>query len=172
MTSKVAIGMGSNLGNCFSNMAATVEDLKRLGGQAFRCSSLFKSKAVDCKEPYDFLNAAVCFETAIPAETLLTHLMDIEHRFGRERPYPNAPRRMDLDLLLYGETVLQSSQLTLPHPRMHQRLFVLSPLAEIWPDAVHPILKSTVSQLRQTALVAEEESAVAKHPFQWSHVSF
>ena len=84
----------------------------------------------------DYINAVVEIETQLPAPTLLQHLQQIELAAGRERPYVNAPRKLDLDLLLYGDGFIDSPQLTVPHPRMWQRAFVLLPLAEIAPSKV------------------------------------
>lgn len=86
----------------------------------------------------DFINAVVCVETTLAPEVLLEAMLQLENNFGRERPYLNAPRVLDLDLLLYDDLVMHTASLTLPHPRMHLRGFVMLPLAEIAPDLILP----------------------------------
>ena len=94
-----------------------------------------------------FLNAAAVGETALPARALLDALLAIERERGRERPYPNAPRTLDLDLILFGETVIDEPGLIVPHPRFRERRFVLEPLAEIAPDLRDPVTGKTVGEL-------------------------
>src|SRR6185295_9870308 len=101
-------------------------------------SSLYRSAPMGYADQPAFLNAVACLDTDLGAEALLGELLAIEQRHGRERSFANAPRTLDLDLLLYGETVQSSPALTLPHPRMHERAFVLAPLAEIAPLAAVP----------------------------------
>jgi 2-amino-4-hydroxy-6-hydroxymethyldihydropteridine diphosphokinase len=135
---RVFIGLGANLGDARATLAAA---LRALGGlpQTRRgaTSSLWRSAPLDAGGP-DFLNLVAELHSALPPERLLQALQAIETAHGRERPYPNAPRTLDLDLLLHGHTVLSSPVLTLPHPRLHRRAFVLEPLAEIAPDLVLP----------------------------------
>jgi 2-amino-4-hydroxy-6-hydroxymethyldihydropteridine diphosphokinase len=94
-----------------------------------------------------FLNAAATGESTLPAPHLLDALLGIERQFGRERPYQNAPRTIDLDLILYGEEVIDLPQLTVPHPRFRERRFVLEPLVEIAADWIDPVTRKTVAQL-------------------------
>jgi 2-amino-4-hydroxy-6-hydroxymethyldihydropteridine diphosphokinase len=94
-----------------------------------------------------FLNAAAIGESMLSAPALLDVLLAIEQRFGRERPYERAPRTIDLDLILYGEEVINTPGLTVPHPRFRERRFVLEPLAEIAPDWVDPVTRKTVAEL-------------------------
>jgi 2-amino-4-hydroxy-6-hydroxymethyldihydropteridine diphosphokinase len=101
-------------------------------------SSLYRTAPVGFLEQPDFINAVVMVETALAPHALLDGLLSIERRHGRVREFQNAPRTLDLDLLLYGERVLHEHGLTLPHPRMHERAFVLLPLAEIASDTVIP----------------------------------
>ena len=101
-------------------------------------SSLYRSAPVDAQGP-DYVNAVTELRSALEPESLLAALHSIEARFARERPYPNAPRTLDLDLLLFGQRRIATPTLTLPHPRMHQRAFVLLPLAELAPELVAEI---------------------------------
>ena len=103
-----------------------------------RMSSLYRSAPVGYLEQPDFINAVAQIETALSPRALLDALLEIERRLGRVRDFPNAPRTLDLDLVLYGETVCAEPALTVPHPRMHERAFVLVPLAEIAPEAMVP----------------------------------
>lgn len=101
-------------------------------------SSLYRTAPVGLKHQPDFINAVVELVAVSPAPTLLEALFEIEARFGRQRSIKNAPRTLDLDLLLYGDELSDDPQLTLPHPRLHERAFVLAPLAEIAPQLVIP----------------------------------
>lgn len=130
---RVFIGLGANLGDA----AATVRlALARLAGlpqsRLFARSALYRSAPVDASGP-DFINAVVELRTALDPEVLLGQLLALEAAFGRERPYRHAPRTLDLDLLLYGRRQIASAALTVPHPRLHERAFVLAPLAELAP---------------------------------------
>jgi 2-amino-4-hydroxy-6-hydroxymethyldihydropteridine diphosphokinase len=132
------VGLGANLGYRQSTIRSAIEALGRLRGtRLLRTSSLFRSEPVDADGP-DYLNAVVAIDTLLGPLELLAELQHIEAVHGRERPYPNAPRNLDLDLLLHGASRLQGAVLTLPHPRLHERAFVLLPLAEIEPELVLP----------------------------------
>jgi 2-amino-4-hydroxy-6-hydroxymethyldihydropteridine diphosphokinase len=100
-------------------------------------SSMYRSAPVDASGD-DFINAVVRLDTSLPAQSLLDHLQNIERVFGRERPFRNAPRTLDLDLLIYDQTTTNTPRLELPHPRMSDRAFVLLPLLEISPDVQIP----------------------------------
>lgn len=130
------IGLGANLGDARAALQAAVRALQALdGGGALTVSSLYRSAPIDSSGP-DYLNAVACLPTRLSAPDLLRNLQHIENDAGRERPYRNAPRTLDLDLLLYGDASIESPALTVPHPRMHQRAFVLHPLAELAPQRV------------------------------------
>ena len=136
---KTALGVGGNLGNRLVNLKAAAHAITALPDcRRHRFSKLFETEAVDCAEPMAFLNGAVTFETKLGPQRLLEKLQAIENRFGRTRPYRNAPRPIDLDILIYGDHIINTINLQIPHPRMKQRLFVLRPLAEIWPDLIPP----------------------------------
>ena len=128
------IGIGSNQGDARAHVLQAFDELARLPGTRLEGrSALYRSEPVDAPGQPDYVNAAAGVDTDLSAAQLLAALQDIELRHGRERPYPNAPRTLDLDLLLYGDSAFQSAMLTLPHPRMHQRAFVLMPLLDLDP---------------------------------------
>ena len=132
------VGLGANLGDARATLRATLAELARLPGTELAgCSSLYRTAPLEASGP-DFLNAVVALRTALSPEVLLDLLMQIEAGHGRQRPYPNAPRTLDLDLLLVGDERRAMPRLTLPHPRLHLRAFVLRPLAELAPDLVVP----------------------------------
>ncbi|OYT97919.1 MAG: 2-amino-4-hydroxy-6-hydroxymethyldihydropteridine diphosphokinase [Burkholderiales bacterium PBB1] len=132
------VGLGANLGDTRAVLAAAYCSLQQLPStRHHRCSPWFISAPVDSSGP-DYLNAVACFDTSLSPHALLEALQGIERSHGRERPYRNAPRTLDLDLLLYGDQQIESATLTVPHPRMHERAFVLLPLATLLPGAVIP----------------------------------
>jgi 2-amino-4-hydroxy-6-hydroxymethyldihydropteridine diphosphokinase len=134
----VYIGLGANLGDVRSTLSAAYADLQQLPGtHGHRCSPWFSSRPVDSCGP-DYLNAVACFETALSPQSVLAELQRIEARHGRQRPYPNAPRTLDLDLLLHGQVSMNTPDLTVPHPRLHERAFVVMPLASLAPDLIVP----------------------------------
>jgi len=135
MSTRAFIALGSNLQNPVSQVTRAFDGIAELPRtQLIRRSSLYRTAPVGYDNQPDFINAAAEVSTDLPALELLRALLALEASFGRERPFPNAPRVLDLDLLLYDDLVMQTPELTLPHPRMHERGFVLYPLAEIAPD--------------------------------------
>jgi 2-amino-4-hydroxy-6-hydroxymethyldihydropteridine diphosphokinase len=127
------IGLGANLGDTRAALRSALEALAALPDTVLvAVSSAYRSAPVDAAGP-DFLNAVARIETALPAARLLVALHEIEQRHHRERPYRNAPRTLDLDLLLYGDACSDDPALSLPHPRLHLRAFVLLPLLELDP---------------------------------------
>ena len=143
------VGLGSNLGNSIATLQAAKRSLAALPGtELLRSASFYKSAAVGSGyrsapvgtgEQPDFINGVCALATTLAAEDLLHRLMAIEQEFGRQRSGEvGEPRTLDLDLLLYGDRSIVTDQLTLPHPRLHERAFVLYPLSEIAPDLVIP----------------------------------
>lgn len=133
------IGLGANLNDPAAQVEYALAELDRLPGTRLLArSSLYASSPVGYVDQPDFINAVAQVETELAPRVLLAALLDIEHRHGRERSFRNAPRTLDLDLLLYGNAHFHEDGLTLPHPRMHTRGFVLLPLLEIAPDVVIP----------------------------------
>jgi 2-amino-4-hydroxy-6-hydroxymethyldihydropteridine diphosphokinase len=130
------VGLGANLGDALGALRAAVVSLGELP-RTYRVavSSLYRTAPIDSSGP-DYLNAVVALDTTLAPQELLAALQAIELDHGRERPYRNAPRTLDLDLLLHGDAVIGTPTLTLPHPRLHERAFVLAPLAEIAPTLV------------------------------------
>ena len=125
------VGIGANLGDAPATVRDAIVALGNLPETTLLAqSSLWRSAPVDAAGP-DFVNAVVAIETRLEPHRLLHQLLRLELAHGRKRPHPNAPRTLDLDLLLYDDRFIDDTELTLPHPRMHQRAFVLAPLAEI-----------------------------------------
>jgi 2-amino-4-hydroxy-6-hydroxymethyldihydropteridine diphosphokinase len=138
MSVLVHVGLGANLGDASATLEAALAALSALPRTRWQAtSSVYRTQPVDAEGP-DFLNAVARLRTGLTAHELLSALQGIEAAHGRERPYRNAPRTLDLDLLLYGDDVIHSEALTVPHPRLHERAFVLVPLAELSPEAVVP----------------------------------
>jgi 2-amino-4-hydroxy-6-hydroxymethyldihydropteridine diphosphokinase len=135
VSSRAYIGLGANLGgDLLATLTLAARALSALPGtRLVTVSSAWRSAPVDAAGP-DFLNAVAGLDTAMSPAELLDALQAIELAHGRERPYRNAPRTLDLDLLLYGDVVLDTPRLTLPHPRLGERAFVLRPLLEIAPE--------------------------------------
>jgi 2-amino-4-hydroxy-6-hydroxymethyldihydropteridine diphosphokinase len=133
------IGLGANLGDPQAQMRRAVAALGEFPRtRLLASSSLYRSAPVGVAPQPDFVNAVAKIETELGARELLEELLTTEARFGRERPFPGAPRTLDLDLLLYGDRVIEEPGLVVPHPRMHERAFVLLPLAEIAAEASIP----------------------------------
>ena len=132
------VGLGANLGDAAMALCHAIERIAQLPAtQLVRQSSFYRTAPVDAGGP-DYVNAVVEIRTQLSAQHLLTELQGLENEAGRERPYRNAPRTLDLDVLLYGADRIDSARLTVPHPRMHERAFVVVPLAEIAPQLVAP----------------------------------
>jgi 2-amino-4-hydroxy-6-hydroxymethyldihydropteridine diphosphokinase len=132
------IGLGANLGDARATLGAALQALAALPGTTLRAaSSTYRSAPMDSSGP-DYLNAAALLDTRLAAPALLAEMQRIEREHGRERPYRNAPRTLDLDLLFYADQRIAMPGLTVPHPRLHERAFVLLPLAELAPDLVVP----------------------------------
>ncbi len=130
------VALGANLGDAAATVRQAIADIQLLEGtQLVRQSSLYRTAPVDSSGP-DYVNAVVALSTLLTAPALLAELQRLELGAGRQRSYRNAPRTLDLDILLYGSAVVQSTHLVLPHPRMNNRAFVLVPLAEIAPQLV------------------------------------
>lgn len=133
------VALGSNLADPVTQLGAAFDELGRLPQTRLVArSSLWRSAPVGYLDQPDFVNAVAAIETTLEAEMLLAHLLDIERRHGRVREFQNAPRTLDLDIALYGDDRIDTPTLTVPHPRMQERAFVLLPLNELAPDVVIP----------------------------------
>lgn len=148
------VGLGANLGDPRAALGHALDALVAGAGDgdAVECSPLYRSAPVEASGP-DFLNAVARLPTRLTARRLLQLLLAIEHDHGRARPFRNAPRTLDLDLLLYGDQVIDEPGLTVPHPRMHRRAFVLRPLADLAPHLdipghgpIGPLLEAVADQ--------------------------
>ena len=147
------VGLGANLGNPLAALAGAIASIAALDGVKLVAQSAFyRSAPIDSSGP-DYVNAVVQLQTNLIAPELLAQLQTIEQGAGRERPYRNAPRTLDLDILLFGDASIQSESLTVPHPRMWQRAFVLLPLAEIAPALVRAALLDSVKDQALVRLV-------------------
>ncbi len=148
---RIFIALGSNLGDRAGNITAALAELSRRGVALRRRSSLYETLPVGGPPGQaNYFNAVAELAPDDPAPepaALLNTLLDVERALGRRRTLPNAPRLIDLDLLLYGARILASPTLILPHPRLHQRGFVLAPLAEIAPDLIVPIFHRPIRDL-------------------------
>jgi 2-amino-4-hydroxy-6-hydroxymethyldihydropteridine diphosphokinase len=161
-----AIALGSNLDSEFGDREANLrEAVRRLGAPGGLCapealgvvravSSFYDTEPVGYLAQPRFLNGALLLETELEPLELMRALLGIEREMGRQRAIAKGPRVIDLDLLLYGATVMATTELTLPHPEMHERRFVLEPLAEIAPGMVHPVLGKTVGEMLIAGMAA------------------
>jgi len=141
------VGLGSNLGDRFANLSAALDAIERRVGRLTAVSGAYETDPVGLTDQPRFLNAVCLVETALEPQDLLTTMLEIETDQGRVRTVKNGPRTLDLDLLMYGEMVMKKPGLEVPHPRMGERAFVLVPLAEIAPHAVHPVSGLTVQEM-------------------------
>lgn len=142
------VALGANLGDAAQALRDALAALNATAGvRVVRASSLYRTAPIE-SSGLDYLNAVAEVSTMLTAPALLDALQAIEQRAGRERPYRNAPRTLDLDVLLYGDGRIDSPRLTVPHPRMHERAFVLVPLAEIAPERVSAAQLGAVSEQR------------------------
>lgn len=148
---RVFIGLGANLGDARATLARAVEALGALPlTRVVALSALYRSAPVDAQGP-DFVNAVAELRTGLTPPELLQALQAIEQAHGRQRPHRHAPRTLDLDLLLYGQRVVEVPGLTVPHPRLHERAFVLRPLADLAPGLGHPRLGPLAAFFDQVA---------------------
>lgn len=152
------VALGANLGDRLTTLQRAIDRLGDIGSVE-AISPVFETDPVGFAAQLSFLNAVARVETSLPAPALMGQLLAIEAELGRERSFPNAPRTMDLDLLFYDDLIVDTTLLVLPHPRLHERAFVLVPLATVAPNLVHPRLGKTVA-----TLLAEMGSTAGVHP--------
>ena len=140
------LSLGSNLGDRVANLQEAVRCLESYGKVTAK-SSFYETEPMEFTEQPWFLNCAVAFETKMGPHQLLETVLSIEKTMGRQRLAPKGPRVIDIDILFFDDHVESSAALTVPHPALHQRRFVLGPLAEIAPNVKHPILKQSVKEM-------------------------
>ena len=145
------LSLGSNVGDREQRLRDAIARLETVG-LVVSVSSFYETEPVEFTDQTWFLNCAVALETAATADELMTALLDIERQMGRQRVQKKGPRSIDVDILLFidslkGDAVIDSPELIIPHPAMHRRRFVLQPLAEIAPEARHPLMKKTTREL-------------------------
>lgn len=143
----VYLSLGSNIGDREQNLRSAIERLGELG-EIKAVSSFYETEPVEYTAQPWFLNAAVALETDLMPRQLLSRVLGIEHAMGRKRTINKGPRIIDVDILLFANSVVDTPGLIIPHPALHQRRFVLEPLAEIAPDVRHPVFKRTVREMR------------------------
>ncbi len=140
------LSLGSNVGNREAFLRETIAGLETIG-RLVAVSSFYETEPMEVSEQAWFVNCAVALETTEEPEKLMAAVLTLERQMGRKRIQPKGPRTIDIDILLWGGTVLDSPGLTIPHPAMQHRRFVLEPLAEIAPEACHPVLRKTIMEL-------------------------
>lgn len=168
MNVRAYVGLGSNLEQPIAQVRSAMAALERLrASRLVRCSSLYRTVPVGFADQPDFINAVCALDTELAAETLMSCLLAIEQTQGRSRgPLRNQPRTLDLDLLLYGDQELSSPMLTLPHPRLHERAFVLVPLAEVAPALHvprHGNIRALLARCNVSGVRRLEERATSLH---------
>lgn len=146
MKKLVYLSLGSNVGDRAAHLNAAIERLESIG-KVVASSSFYETEPVEVTAQPWFLNGVVALKTEKMPRQLIAAILDLEQKMGRRRVQKKGPRTIDIDILLFGNSVIDMPGLTVPHPAMHERRFVLQPLAEIAPDVLHPVLKKKVRDL-------------------------
>ena len=147
MHKTVYLSIGSNLGDRAANLREAIQKLEDLG-KVVEVSSFYETEPVELTAQPWFLNCAVKLDTEKMPRQLISAILSLEQSMGRQRKQKKGPRTIDIDILLFGSSVIEIPSLTIPHPKLHERRFVLEPLAEIAPDARHPVFKRSMRELR------------------------
>ena len=146
MLKTVYLSLGSNIGDRAANLNAALDQLSDLG-QILAVSSFYETEPVEFTAQAWFLNCAAKLETECMPKRLMKSILEIERQMGRRRRQDKGPRNIDVDILLFGNVIVETEGLTIPHPALHERRFVLQPLAEIAPEVRHPVFKRTIREL-------------------------
>jgi 2-amino-4-hydroxy-6-hydroxymethyldihydropteridine diphosphokinase len=146
MPNIIYLSLGSNVGDRKAQLRDAQDRLAKLG-RVIAVSSFYETEPVELTQQPWFLNCAVAIETSDTPAQLMASVLRIEEEMGRRRVQNKGPRSIDIDILLFADVIMESSELTIPHPAMHHRRFVLEPLAEIAPQALHPVFHKTVREL-------------------------
>jgi 2-amino-4-hydroxy-6-hydroxymethyldihydropteridine diphosphokinase len=157
----VYLSLGSNVGDRAANLNAAIERLHSFG-EVSAVSCFYETAPVEFAAQPWFLNCVVKLNTEKMPKQLLSGILDIEREMGRKRVKKKGPRLIDIDILLFGNSIIDTKGLTVPHPAMHARRFVLEPLAEIAPEARHPVFKRTVRELRDALPAGQAVRCVTK----------
>jgi 2-amino-4-hydroxy-6-hydroxymethyldihydropteridine diphosphokinase len=161
MHKRVYLSLGSNVGDRGANLTAAIDLLSKLG-KVVAVSSFYETEPVEFAAQPWFLNCAVALDTEKMPKQLLASILEIEKEMGRRRIKKKGPRTLDIDILLFGNSIIEMRGLSIPHPAMHERRFVLEPLAEIAPEARHPIFKRTIRELRDALPPGQEVKRALK----------
>lgn len=143
----VYLGLGANLGDRESNIIRALDALTEGGIIISQCSSIYETSPVGFHDQGHFLNIVCRVSTSKSVKELMNTIKGIEKIIGRTASFINGPRDIDIDILLYGREIIHEKAVTVPHPRLHERLFVLAPLIELDPNLLHPVLQKTVAEL-------------------------
>lgn len=156
----VYIGIGSNMGDREENILSAIEKIGMVMGTSTivtKVSNVYETKPVGYSDQGDFLNCVVEIKTQLKPEELLVELLNIEEELKRKRTVKWGPRTIDLDVLLFDDEILSNENLVVPHPRMHERLFVLEPLCDLAPYKLHPILRTRIIDLKESLIKTEQD---------------
>jgi 2-amino-4-hydroxy-6-hydroxymethyldihydropteridine diphosphokinase len=146
------LSLGSNVGDREANLRKAIDLLRAPRLVLKRVSPVYETDPLDVKDQGKFLNLVVEIETDLFPMMLLSHVQRIEKALGRQRLIDKGPRTIDIDILLYAKSIIHSPKLAVPHPRMHERRFVLEPMVELAPELRHPVIKRTMAELRKSTL--------------------
>ncbi len=151
MVNKVVLGLGGNLGNVIESLELAHQKIEAQIGKVLLKSAYYKTKAWGVEDQPDFINQVIICSSDLPAEEVLRICLEIEKDLGRDRLNGEKwrERLIDIDILFYNNLVVSSEKLTIPHPYLHERNFVLVPLAEVLPNMIHPILQESMNQLKE-----------------------